>query len=412
MSEGGAAARLENTGNKVSAWERKRYRWDQRATLWKASNLDSVRRCGRAGRSKAAGVTLRARKGAAGYHGLQHCGSVWACPVCSGRILMHRALEIGTVLGRAIGEGHPLGFCTFTMRHVAGDDLVKLWGAGQAGWKRAISGRGWVKVEDLVEGWVRVWEVTEGKNGWHVHVHFVLVLAKGSTDADLERVAAPMFERWSKGLQSKGLAAPLRRGQDWHLAKGEEAGKKLGDYLAKSLGMELTHSASGRARGDLKTRPVWSLLDDLTSTGEARALARWHEWEAGSKGKRQVGWSVGLRERFGAELDEISDEAIVQEEQGSAEDDLIWFTLPQWNVFLGERGHAGALRLLEVTEEHGPAGLRAWVFSWGVECTLLNAAAEPWGVGRGGREPPGGGGAADRPDGSRPDLSHLVATVG
>lgn len=378
-------APLENTGSNVSAFDRKRVRYQRRELLWKVSKLQSVRQCGRVPRSEDSGVTLRCSTGIAGYAGLQHCGSVWACPVCAARILVHRALEIGAVLGEAIRQGHPLGFITLTMKHSKSMPLELLWGAGAKGWRRAITGRGWVSVEPMVAGWVRVWEVTHGRNGWHVHVHCVMVMELGATAADLDAVAGGMFDRWSRGLVAAGLKAPLRKGQDWHMVTGEQAAEQLAEYLAKSvsvmdqlrvvaareslargMGLELTHTMPGRARDDLKTRPVWALLDDLAETGE---IGAWREWEKTSKGRKQVGWSNGLRERFAPSIDEVTDLAIVEEEVGTAADDVVRWTGDQWRDFVSVPGLA--LELLEVAERGGAQAARDQLRSWGVAHLVL-----------------------------------------
>lgn len=279
------------------------------------------------------------------------------------------------MLGEAVQQGHELGFVTLTMRHRKGQKLDELWTAAAKGWRRAISGRSWVDADH--DGWVRVWEVTHGRNGWHVHVHAVIVMPAGSTSADLEVLAGGMFERWSKGLQAAGLEAPLRRGQDWQLSTGSRASEKLAEYLAKaasvdvgrSLGLELTHTKPGRSREGLSTRPVWALLDDLTETGE---VGPWREWERASKGKRQVGWSVGLRERFAPSIEEVSDQEIVQEEIGTADDDLAFFTADQWRRVIEVPGLA--LRLVQAAE-FGPGMVRLLIESERIECTLVGEAA-------------------------------------
>lgn len=371
---------LENTANNVSGDARRRLRWDRRAVLWQASSLQRVRHCGRVPRSNEEGVQLRARDGVAGFAGLQHCGSVWADPVCAGRILLHRALEIGAVLGQAVAQGHALAFVTLTMRHHAGQALALLWSAAQKGWRRCVQGRGWVEVQPLIEGWVRVWDVTVGRNGWHVHVHLVLVLAPGQSPAEaLDRIAGGMYERWSRGLVGAGLEAPQRVGQDWHVVEGERAAGALGEYLAKmvdapeerarSLGLELASSMPGRAAEGLRTRPVWSLLDELVRTGEAEALERWHEWERASKGKRQVGWSRGLRERFAPEVEDLGDDEIVQREFGTADDALVHLSASSWKELVAVPSRP--VQLLEVTERSGAAGATALLEEWGVRYELV-----------------------------------------
>lgn len=357
---------------------------DRRTVLWRASSLKRIRHCGRVPRGNGDDVTLRLREGLAGYSGLQHCGSVWADPVCAGRILVHRALEIGAVLGRAVGAGYCLAFATLTMRHNSGQSLEDLWAAAQKAWQRVISGKGWIAAQERgVVGWVRVWEVTYGANGWHVHVHLVLVLRPNSTPADLEAICQPAFERWSRGLQLAGLAAPLRIGQDWHLVEGAAASEDLGGYLAKladsvdgasdALGLELTHGLGGRAARGLSTKPQWAILDHVVRTGESAAMRLWHEWERVSKGKRQVGWSRGLRDRFAPDLEELSDDSIVEQELGTKSDDVVRWSVRQWREMVKQPERI--VLLLEVAEKVGPDGVCGLLDSWGTPYRRAREAA-------------------------------------
>jgi hypothetical protein len=304
---------------------------------------------------------------------------VWACPVCSASILTHRALEIGAVLGQAVAEGFALGFGTLTMRHRRGEPLKGLWDAAGKGWRRAISGKQWVAIQGRhgVEGWVRVWEVTDGQNGWHVHVHFVVVLPGAATAADLDAVAGGMFERWSRGLVAAGREAPRLVGQEWHLVAGDDAAGDLAEYLfklteqadrAKSLGLELAHTQPGRARGGLATRPVWSLVHAIADSGDLATLPRWHEWEKGSKGRRQVGWSR-LRERFQPEAVEVTDAEIADRETGTAADDVAVISHEGWQRLV--RIHGGCVDVLEALERGGVPEMVEVLEGHGVEFVLV-----------------------------------------
>jgi len=332
-------------------------------------------------------VGLRERNGVAGFAGLQHCGSVWACPVCSAQILTVRALEIGCVLAPAVEEGFALAFGTLTMRHRRGQSLGALWEAAGAAWARATSGRSWRAAKSAgVEGWVRVWEVTDGRNGWHVHVHFVLVLDVVHGRDLLDGIGQAMFGRWSSALVAAGLEAPKLVGQEWHMVEGANAASDLAGYLSKlsdqsvdgrreaarSIGLELTHTRSGRARADLATRPVWSLLQDLEETGEADALDRWREWERGSKGRRQVGWSKGLKARFGL-VSEQSDEEIAQREVGTVEDELLSITAAGWKALV--RMPSQMPRVLEAAERAGARGAALVLDALGVGYFMREAEA-------------------------------------
>lgn len=367
---------LENIANNLSPDDRRRSRYKRRELLWRASSLPRAKCCGRALVDVDAGVRARLRDGVAGYAGLQHCASVWVCPVCASRILVHRALEMGAVLQRAVELGYSLAFCTFTMRHHLGHRLDQLWSGGQKAWQAAISGKYWQAAKALgVQGWVRVWEVAYGRNGWHVHVHLVLVLTAGAA-AQLDGIASGMWERWDRALERSGLTS-LRVGQDWHLVHGATAADDLGGYLAKlanstegeGLGLELTHGLPGRARTVAATRPTWALLDHLQRTGEAPALELWHEWERISKGKRQVGWSKGLREQFAPEVVEATDDEIVAEELGTASDDVLRLDAEAWKELVRWSGRP--VELLEFLERGGVELAAAALHHWGIRHELV-----------------------------------------
>lgn len=286
--------------------------------------------------------------------------------MCGARIRWRRSIEVGQVLAKAVQEGHPLVFVTLTMRHHQAQALGLLWRAAAKGWGRATSGKYWAWASENVDGWVRVWEVTYGANGWHVHVHAVLVL-EGSEN--WEAIAEGMYRRWSAGLVSSGLDAPLLVGQDWHLVEGDQGADEVAGYLLKlgedpgfALGGELAYSQPGRARAGLKTTPPFALLDRLVRTGEVEALELWHEWERASKGKRQIGWSRGLRERYGVE--EVEDQAIVDEAIGTDEDDLVAWSRAGWRELV--RVPERMSRLLDLAESGGAEAVTAALDEWAI----------------------------------------------
>jgi hypothetical protein len=309
---------------------------------------------------------------------------VWACPICSAKILARRAVDLGGALGMADARGWVLGFGTFTMRHRKGESLDDLWRAAGLAWSRSIGGSSWLAEKERcgVIGWTRIWEVTYGANGWHVHVHFVLVLDAGADASTLDDVCSGMYRRWSKGLVTAGRRAPLRKGQEWHIVQGENVGVEIAAYLGKldsrtaaeSLGLELTHVRPGRSRKAGGTLPVWSLLDAIVDDGDGEALTRWHEWEKGSKGKRQCAWSKGLRDLL-AVADEKSDEELNAEELGTQVDELVAITAGGWSSMV--RQPARIPKLLDVAERAGLSGVRLLLDAWGDVPYLVTGGGHP-----------------------------------
>lgn len=352
---------------RVLSQERRSERHRLRAGLWRWSSLPAVQKCGRVRRKDATGIGVRVRDGKAGLSGLQSCGSVWADPVCASKVLGHRAVEIGSLLSLAAAEGLVLGFGTFTMRHRRGESLEALWAAARTAWKRATNGKSYrlAVARCGVVGWIRVWEVTWGRNGWHVHVHWVAAFEPGAGVSDLNDLASGMLRRWSAGLAQHGREA-MRIGQEWHLVVGDQAGEEIGAYVAKmgaeGLGFELAYVQPGRGRGGLKTRPVWSLVADFLEDGDLASLGRWHEWERGSKGARQIGYGGELRTRFRVP-EEKTDEEVAAEELGSAEDTVLWITPQGWASMVLHPMRIPAL--LDAAEGGGLDACRSLLDSWG-----------------------------------------------
>jgi hypothetical protein len=313
-------------------------------------------KCGKYCRGGANGVGVRlGQEGYAGFAGLLVCGSVWACPVCSMKIAVARATEIGRVVANAIAAGRSVGFQTFTMRHHQGQSLEELWGALAAAWASVTSGNGWVgdQRRHQLEGWLRAVEVTWGANGWHVHIHALVV---GTFDEPgLEALSLSMWGRWSKALVRAGLDAPELIGSDWQLVKGGDwSATKLGEYLAKGagaapqIGRELTMSQGKSARGRHSTRTVWDVVDEFFETGDLALRKVWHEWERVSKGKRQLTWSRGLRELYGLEP-ELTDEEIALEELGTEADTLVVISKRGWREVVRRQLECDVLEAAEVS---------------------------------------------------------------
>lgn len=383
---GRAAERpLENIANNFSSNRAERRadlrkrRYLGRSILWQESGLKRVRDCGRVAVTEGGSVALRLSQGVAGFAGLASCGSVWADPVCNAKVMARRALEIGAAVETWQSLGGRVGFVTLTMRHRKGQRLSTLWAALSKAWHRAVGGTSWQRDREAfgVAGWLRVVEVTYGRNGWHVHVHALMFLEPGLLEPDVAGLHRSMFGRWAAGLKSAGMARPLMVGQDAKLLAGA-ADADLARYFTKAVhgghrvGLEFTSSQTKAVRSAHGTRPVWSLLDDVIDQGDADALDLWHEWERASKGKRQMTWAQGLRQRLGLLAAEATDEEIAGEELGSSDDDLVLITAAGW-----QRIVAGLLMvgLLEVAEKSGLSGVRAFLDREGVEYSVMGEMA-------------------------------------
>lgn len=333
--------------------DRKAERYELRSGLWRATGLERCRDCGRVAVTPGGSVGVRVVKGGgSGFSGLATCGSVWACPVCAAKIAARRGDELARVLSWAVGEGHTVAMLTLTARHHERQALSVLWDGVQAAWGAVTSGRAWQATRDGfgVLGWARAVEVTHGANGWHPHLHVVLVLEGRVERERVEALGAALWPRWERALERRGLSALRAPGLDIRASVGEVR-DALAAYLVKALAMEATagHGKRGREGG----RAPFQLLADLVRDGEARDHALWREWETTSRGRRQLTWSRDLRALAGM-ADEQTDEQIAGEDVEG--EDVLVLDAVTWRAVRDEQG-----ALLVAADRWGVAGARAWL---------------------------------------------------
>lgn len=374
---------------------RRAARFAAREALWRVSSIERVRECGHQVVSADGVHVVATGTGTdrrAGFSGLSSCGSTWSCTVCSAKIAAERASEIEAAILAWERGGGVVHLATFTMRHRLGQPLAGLWDAVAAGWGAATSGKAWVQAQrDYGSPFQRVWksgeraglvqsvhrigtvryvEVTCGPNGWHVHVHCLLFMPAA---AAAEPVAAAMFARWAAAIRRRGYSSPLRDsgGLDVRRCTGPDAAELLGGYFAKHT-FDSAVTAAGRAarevaRGDLKSgksghRTPFQLLHDFITTGDSADLELWHEWEQASRGRRQVAWSVGLRE-FVQLAAERTDEEIAEADDLAGEP-LVRF--PNWWQVRSVPGLM--IQILELAEADDTGlALAAWLDGAGLD---------------------------------------------
>lgn len=331
--------------------------------------MKRLRHCGR--RVLDGSVELRLVGETAGWAGLETCGSVWVCPVCSAKIMARRGVEIAAGVQEWTERSGQIILSTFTIRHNAGMRLEDLWDALMKAWhaigKRNKAGRQDWALWGTV-GSIRAVEVVRGENGWHVHVH-VLWFVSGEVSEDaVQAVHNRMVSRWDRALRRYGFDS-LPEGQKSLLTNGAKA---VGMYLAKlpgsiALGHELTNTESkaGRSKG----ATVWEIAAAAIG-GDKAAQAAWWEYEAASKGRRQLAWSRGLRALLGLTAEQ-SDEDVAAAEIGTEEDAVCYLAFDAWRSLLGHRGLA--VYLLRVLEQEGWIGAASVLDQHGIEYTRNEA---------------------------------------
>ena len=282
------------------------------------------------------------------YSGLQTCGSVWRCPVCSAKIAERRRVEISKAMDAHKAADGCVNMLTLTCPHQAKDNLADLlkkqakalnsfWADRQV--KAVLA-----EMESI--GQIRALEVTHGRkseqnNGWHPHYH-VLIFGGAAVDqarldvfqwADWETL---LFTRWVNACTLAGLGAPSRA----HGLKLDD-GTKAAKYVSKwGLEDEMTKGHTKKARhGETPFDFLRAYLLDKT---DKQAAALFIEFAQTFEGKRQLHWSKGLKKRYA--ITDKSDETLSAEHDQLAQL-LGTITLEQWRDVLAVEGRGVVLSL-------------------------------------------------------------------
>lgn len=395
-------------------------RWDLLARVREFTTVDRQKACMRVSKQEDGSVGLRAtalarkdqsggRRYAAGFSGLFRCGNVWTCPCCSIKIGGARAIELQRVMGHVVGQGGTAALATFTMRHNRDQSLAECWDAISKAWNAVTSGKAWAgskialrddrgrpvkdsegktikvhsgdgeKLEYGVFGWDRSTEVTHGEaNGWHVHIHVVLMFKGQQTRERITQLTQRMFGRWERWFANHGMATPEMHNHgldvqflDHGVAEGKlfESIEAMARYVSKGLAMEANLGAHKEARNGNRT--MMQLLRDAATpttmtrqsdgvrfeTYDGRARDLWEEFEQASRGRRQRTSSkevTELRRALAPETAELTDEEIADQELGG--DDVAILPRETWAAI-----RRRAMELKHAVEYEGIEAAYAWL---------------------------------------------------
>lgn len=254
--------------------------------------------------------------GRAHFKNLMVCGSVWLCAVCAAKISERRRHEVLHAMSEWRLNGGSVWLLTYTFSHGRHDDLKETLASLANARKLMRKGRAFDELRARY-GWIggiQAFEITHGEaNGWHPHIHELIFVSGGGDRALLK---AELYRRWRSACLRSGLGEPsLKRGLD--VRDGMEAGR----YAAKwGLDQELVKGHIKAGRGS--SRSPMQLLDDVVSedldeSSRDRAASLWRDYARSIKGRRQLFWSPGLKDRFG--VSDVSDEEHASSLDESAE---------------------------------------------------------------------------------------------
>jgi hypothetical protein len=253
--------------------------------------------------------------------GLHRCGSVWTCPVCAATIAEQRRAELSLAMTRATGAGYVPALLTLTFPHTEADALERTAAQLDAALHRLSNAKGFKGLMRRYGklGAIRAREVTWGINGWHPHVHDLIIAAPGLAH---DPAALRVIKRaWLRACIREGIG-PAPGGEPkagrsrfarldhfrafWRHAVTLQDGRYAAEYIAKygrdgtwSLSSELTkpHAKTGIRRAmwadDLHFTPMQ--LVEWATNGDATAARAFREFAEVYAGKRALVWTRGLK---------------------------------------------------------------------------------------------------------------------
>lgn len=285
----------------------------------------------------------------AAYGNVETCGSVWVCSVCSAKVSLHRKGEVDCAMCGAKRLGLQVVLLTLTFSHHQGDSLEANLGAMIAAYNHMNSGRFAkdIKARYDIKGYIRAVEVTHSDvNGWHPHMHVLVFLSAG---ADIQAYGEEMGARWEYVASKRGLS------MNGHGFRMDSADSKIAEYIAKF----------GREPGE-KTRQAWegdwNEASELTQwyrkrgaeghytpfdllrfagEGDEKAAALFQEYARVFKGRHQLDWTPGLREKLGVGQEKSDEEVAAEHELDKQEFGMI--SRSAWRVIVQRFARAHVL---------------------------------------------------------------------
>jgi hypothetical protein len=257
------------------------------------------------------------------------------------KISERRRAELQAAMIEAKAQGLHCYLVTLTHPHTRFDPLVGLLASEQQALKRFYECGSVVRLlRELGRvGHVRAWEVTHGRlravsHGWHPHFHILLFLDRPIEH--LPSVESALYVHWANACVRSGLERPSER-----FGVRLDDGARAAQYIAK-MGLEDAKGGgwgleSEMTKGHIKRAkdgesPLDLLRACLADDADRQAAWLFREYAAAYRGKRQLVWSRGLRDRLGLDAAPTDEELAASREGDSYL--LSKVTREQWRLVL------------------------------------------------------------------------------
>jgi len=269
------------------------------------------------------------------FTGLQTCGSVWHCPVCAAKISERRAGEVNQAIEYTQGIGGVVSFVTRTVPHAYSDSLKDILEKYRLADKKMKQSRVYTStVKNFnIFGTIKVFEITVGVNGWHLHTHELFFHEENHLDSLEEFYSSlenKLFTAWSKATHAVGFDK-ISREYGLQVQNGDFAA----EYIAKwgkspnpdkywGADREISKQHIKKSKSGFSPFDLFRLYAEHPSP-ELKEIIE--EYADTMHGARQLMWSRGLKKRVG--IDDLTDKEIADSQEEPAK--LVGvMSLEQW----------------------------------------------------------------------------------
>jgi hypothetical protein len=290
------------------------------------------------------------------------CGLVWVCVVCSSKISARRAEELSSALAKS-GLTAFLG--TITLQHNRESQLGVLVEDLCEGYRYLKSGLPWQRFCKRWEivGTITNLECTYGDaNGFHPHKHILFLSTLPREVIDNPQTRLEMLEtmgRYGRYLEKRGYLV------NDHTVNVKTGVPEVERYLTKwSLELEVARSEIKAGRQGHYT--PFQLLD-LIDQGKTQYIPVFQEYAKVFKGRNQLVWSRGLRDRL--VLGKEKDDKELMEEGDEMSYLLMTLDYGQWKQLLRFERRGAIGQLLNIASSGDVGQVWAYLVSLGITPT-------------------------------------------
>ena len=345
------------------------------------AKLHEILSCGSGVAFGATAVSVNLAETHAFFRGVRSCHSVWSCPVCSPRILAARSEEMDALFKKAYSSGHVVALVTFTAHHThrqSLENLIKTFKGAVRYFNANRRGKKFFAELQMI-GKVQAYEVTEGYNGWHFHMHALWVVPRASlsllseSEPELKSYWLHCYKQAGGEVPENRTTAFLKRG---FVVSRYTDGKRKGQIFECHSGKylcgwggdkELTGLSTKKAKNGNRT-PF-----ELLESGKPKDAKLWTEFCLATKGKRRIIYSRGLKAWAGivSVSDPARDGAADEEEKDSTP--VCFWSLSDWKklVEIDQKQDIAVLdNILDVAFRAGVEGGFAAVYNYCLETEI------------------------------------------